>query len=369
MIYDYFKQLFAQVTNPAIDSIREEVVMSLECYIGPEGNLLETTEQHAHRLRVPHPILTNEELAALKHLDHRGWKSKTIDITYDKSEGVAGLAKRLDEICVEASDAIKQGYSLVVLSDRNISAQRIPVSTLLATGAVHHHLIKNQDRTRIGIVLETGEAREVHQHCLLIGYGADAINPYLAFEALFQSQREGLLDAEKYSDEAIVAAYRKGVAKGMLKVMAKIGISTLHSYKGAQIFEAVGLGEDIITRCFKGTASRIKGVNLEVLAEESLRRHEKAYPSRGLVRLPVLDNPGDFHWRNGGEVHMWNPQTLANIQLAARTNSVEAYKQFAKVSDDDSTRRATLRGLLNFKEGANGGAIPLEEVEPAKEIV
>lgn len=369
MIYDYFKQLFAQVTNPAIDSIREEVVMSLECYIGPEGNLLETTEQHANRLRVPHPILTNEELAALKHLDHRGWKSKTIDITYEKSEGVTGLAKRLDEICAEASDAIKQGYSLVVLTDRNISAQRVPVSSLLASGAVHHHLVKNQERTRIGIVLETGEAREVHQHCLLIGYGADAINPYLAFEALFQSQREGLLDTDKYDDVAIVAAYRKGVAKGMLKVMAKIGISTLHSYKGAQIFEAVGLGEDVIARCFKGTASRIKGVDLEVLAEESLRRHKNAYPDRELVRLPMLDNPGDFHWRSGGEVHMWNPQTIANIQLAARTNSREAYKQFAKVSDDDSTRRATLRGLLNFKAGANGGAIPLEEVESAKEIV
>jgi glutamate synthase (NADPH/NADH) large chain len=369
MLYDYFKQLFAQVTNPAIDSIREEVVMSLECYIGPEGNLLETSEKNARRLRVPHPILTNEELAALKHLNHRGWKTKTIDITYDKAEGVSGLAKRLDEICVEASDAIQQGYSLLVLSDREISALRVPVSTLLATGAVHHHLVKNQQRTRIGIVLETGEAREVHQHCLLIGYGADAINPYLAFEALFLSQRDGLLDAEKYNDESIVAAYRKGVAKGMLKVMAKIGISTLHSYKGAQIFEAVGLGEEVIQRCFKGTASRIKGVSLEVLAEESLRRHEKAYPPRDVVRLPVLDNPGDFHWRSGGEVHMWNPQTITNIQLAARTNSREAYKQFAKVSDDDSTRRATLRGLLKFKDGVNGGAIPLDEVEPAKDIV
>ena len=369
MIYDYFKQLFAQVTNPAIDSIREEVVMSLECYIGPEGNLLETTEQHANRLCVPHPILTNEELAALKHLNHRGWKSKTIDITYDKSEGVAGLGKRLDKICAQASEAIKEGYSLVVLSDRNISAQRVPVSTLLATGAVHHHLVDHQERTRIGIVLETGEAREVHHHCLLIGYGADAINPYVAFEALFQSQREGMLDDEKYDDAGIVAAYRKGVAKGMLKVMAKIGISTLHSYKGAQIFEAVGLGEDVITRCFKGTASRIKGVNLEVLAEESMRRHEMAYPGRDLVRLPMLDNPGDFHWRNGGEVHMWNPRSIASIQQAARTNSREAYKQFAKVSDDDSTRRATLRGLLKFKDGANGGEIPLEEVEPAKEIV
>ncbi|MBE9567352.1 MAG: glutamate synthase large subunit, partial [Proteobacteria bacterium] len=351
------------------DSIREEVVMSLECYIGPEANLLATTEQHANRLRVPHPILTNEELAAIKHLNQGGWKTRTIDITYDKSEGATGLDKCLDSICAQTSEAIQQGFSLVVLSDRNMSAHRIAASTLLATGAVHHHLVKNQERTRIGIVLETGEAREVHQHCLLIGYGADAINPYLAFEALFQSQREGLLDQDKYDDETIVAAYRKGVAKGMLKVMAKIGISTLHSYKGAQIFEAVGLGEDVIGRCFKGTASRIKGVDLETLAEESLRRHEKAYPSRDLVRLPVLDNPGDFHWRSGGEVHMWNPQTLANIQLAARTNSKDAYKQFAKVSDDDSTRRATLRGLLKFKDGVNGGAIPLDEVESAKEIV
>ncbi len=369
MIYDYFKQLFAQVTNPAIDSIREEVVMSLECYIGPEGNLLDTTEQHAHRLRVPHPILTNEELAALKHLDHRGWTSKVIDMTYPVAEGVAGLDKSLRDICEQASAAIAEGYSLIILSDRAVSAGRVAVSSLLATGAVHHHLVANQERTRIGIVLETGEAREVHHHCLLVGYGADAINPYLAFEALFQSQREGLLDAEKYDDDAIVAAYRKGVAKGMLKVMAKIGISTLQSYKGAQIFEAVGLGEEVIARCFKGTASRIKGVSLEVLAEESLRRHEKAWPRRDLVRLPVLDNPGDFHWRSGGEVHMWNPETIANVQLAARTNSREAYRRFAAAADDDSTRRATLRGLLRFRQNANGGPVPLEEVEPASEIV
>ncbi len=369
MIYDYFKQLFAQVTNPAIDSIREEVVMSLECYIGPEGNLLETTEQHGHRLCVPHPILTNEELAALRHLDYRGWKTKVIDITYPKVEADVGLSKRLDEICTQASQAIVEGYSLILLSDRNMSAERVAVSTLLATGAVHHHLVENQERTRIGIVLETGEAREVHHHCLLIGYGADAINPYLAFEALFQSQRDGLLDKEHYNDDDIVAAYRKGVGKGMLKVMAKIGISTLHSYKGAQIFEAVGLGEDVIRRCFNGTASRIKGVSLEVLAAESLCRHEKAYPPRDLVRLPVLDNAGNYYWRSGGELHMWNPETIASIQLAARTNSKSAYKTFAKVSDEDSTHRATLRGLLKFKAGVNGGAIPLTEVEPAKEIV
>ncbi len=369
MIYDYFKQLFAQVTNPAIDSIREEVVMSLECYIGPERNLLQTTEQHAHRLRVPHPILTNEELAAIKHMTYRGWKTRTIDITYPCVQGVDGLSGCLDDICAQASAAIEEDYSLVILSDRNMNSERVAVSSLLATSAVHHHLVANQQRTRIGIVLETAEAREVHHHCLLVGYGADAINPYLAFEALFQSQRDGLLEKEQYDDEGIVAAYRKGVGKGMLKVMAKIGISTLHSYKGAQIFEAVGLGDDIINRCFRGTASRIKGVSLDVLAEESLRRHEKAYPPRELVRLPVLDNPGDYYWRSGGELHMWNPDTIANIQLAARTNSKAAYQAFASVSDDDSTRRATLRGLLKFKHGANGGPIALDEVEPAKEIV
>ena len=370
MIYDYFKQLFAQVTNPAIDSIREEVVMSLECYIGPEANLLDSTEQHAHRLRVPHPILDNEELAALKHLNYHGWRSLTIDITYDKSEGTAGLDKCLENMCFQATEAINDGYSLIILSDRNIGEDRVPVSTLLAVGAVHHHLVYNQLRTRIGIVVETGEAREVHHHCLLIGHGADAINPYLAFEALFQAKRDGLLSEEESpNDDSIVADYRKGVAKGMLKVMAKIGISTLQSYKGAQIFEAVGLGENVIDRCFKGTASRIKGVELDVLAEEALRRHELGYPSRDVVRLPVLPNPGDFHWRSGGELHMWNPDTIANLQVAARTNSKEAYKRFAEFSNNEATRRATLRGLLKFKEGVNGGPIAIDEVEPAKEIV
>jgi glutamate synthase (NADPH/NADH) large chain len=344
--------------------------MSLECYIGPEANLLDTTERHAHRLRVPHPILDNEELASLKHINHRGWRSLTIDITYDKAEGTSGLDKCLENICFQATEAINDGYSLIVLSDRNISENRVPVSALLAVGAVHHHLVDNRLRTRIGLVVETGEAREVHHHCLLVGYGADAINPYLAFEALFQAKRDGLLSANEYpNDDSIVADYRKGVVKGMFKVMAKIGISTLQSYKGAQIFEAVGLGENVVNRCFKGTASRIKGVELDVLAEEALRRHELGYPSRDVVRLPVLPNPGDFHWRSGGELHMWNPDTIANLQVAARTNSREAYKRFADFSNNEATRRATLRGLLKFREGANGGPIPLNEVEPAKDIV
>ena len=369
MIYDYFKQLFAQVTNPAIDSIREEVVMSLECFIGPEGNLLEPEARHAHRLLVPHPILTNEELAALKHIDFRGWTSKTIDITFPVADGPQGLEKALSRICDEAMAAIDEGHSLIVLSDRAIGPDRVPVSALLATGAVHHHLVRNHQRTRIGIVVETGEAREVHHHCLLTGYGADAINPYLAFEALFQAQRDGMLPADEYDDEQIVACYRKGVAKGMLKVMAKMGISTLHSYKGAQIFEAVGLGDEVVQRCFTDTPSRIKGVGFEVLAEELLRRHELGYPQRAVARLPVLPNSGTFHWRADGDAHMWDPQTIANLQQAARNDDKRAYWRFSRHANEEGTRRCTLRGLMQFRKNVNGGPIPLDEVEPASEIV
>ena len=370
MVYDYFKQLFAQVTNPAIDSIREEVVMSLECYIGPEGNLLTTDETHAHRLRIPHPILCNEEMAALRHMDYKGWRSKVIDITYPTSEGRAGLEAALNRFCEESSQAIADGYSLIVLSDRNGSKARVPVSTLLAAGAVHQHLVATSERTRIGIVVESGEAREVHHHCMLIGFGVDAINPYLAFESIWQSQRDGLLEGDAFdNDDKIVAAYRKGVAKGMLKVMAKMGISTLQSYKGAQIFEAVGIASDVIERCFKGTPSRVEGVGFEVLAEESLRRHEMAYPTLDTTRIPVLENPGDVHWRDRGERHMWNPQTISALQDATRNNSQEAYARFVKASDEEATRGSTLRGLMLFKKGVNGGPIDIDEVEPAKEIV
>ena len=367
MIYDYFKQLFAQVTNPPIDSIREEVIMSLECYVGPEGNLLATTEKQANRLLLPHPILTNEELAAIKHLDHRGWKSRLIDITYERSEGEAGLMKRLERICREAEQAIEQGYSLVVLSDRGVSAERVAVSSLLAVGAVHHHLIRQAKRTQIGIILESGEAREVHHHCLLVGYGADAINPYLAFEALWQAQRDGLLPPD-YTDDKIVHSYQKAVAKGMLKVMSKMGISTLHSYKGAQIFEAVGLADDVIEQCFTGTASRIKGIGFDVLAKESLRRHEIGFPTRSEQRLAVLPNFGEFHWRAEGERHMWDPQSIADLQVAARDNNADAYWRFSKHANEDATRKCALRGLLKFKSGVNR-SIPIADVEPASQIV
>ncbi len=399
MLYDYFRQLFAQVTNPAIDSIREEIVMSLECYIGPEENLLETTDKHAHRLRLPHPILSNEQLAALKHMDHRGWKTKTLDTTWARSDGKSGMVEAIKRVCTEAEAAVDQGFSLVVLSDREVSAERIALPALLVSGAVHHHLVKQTKRTRIGIVLETGEAREVHHHCLLVGYGADAINPYLAFEALWQARRDGLLnsgdatipDAESgegrnhpavdpvvdgevfdpvtAEDHELVAKYRAGVAKGMLKVMAKIGISTLQSYKGAQIFEAIGLRDEVIALSFVGTASRIQGVDFDILAEEAIRRHELGYPKHDNNRLAMLPNPGEFHWRAEGERHMWDPQAIADIQVAARADDPETYKRFSDHINFDAQTRCQLRGLLTFKNEANGGPIPIDEVMPAKEIV
>ncbi len=367
MIYDYFKQLFAQVTNPAIDSIREEVIMSLECYIGPEQNLLDATPAHCHRLLVEHPILTNEEVAALKHIHHDGWGSRVIDITFDRSEGKVGMSQTLDRIAAEAEAAADAGIQLVVLSDHGVSHDRVPVSALLAVGAVHHHLVKQAKRTRIGLVIETGEAREVHHHCLLIGYGADAINPYLAFEALWQARQDGLLSST-LDDNQVVAAYRKGVAKGMLKVMAKMGISTLQSYKGAQIFEALGLKDEVIDRCFVGTASRIQGVSFEVLAQEAMRRHELGFPQRRDSRPPQLPNLGEFHWRAEGEKHAWSPEAISNLQVASRGNNKDAYWQFAHTINEDNKNRCTLRGLLEFQQDPQQ-SIPLDEVQPASEIV
>lgn len=368
MIYDYFKQLFAQVTNPAIDSIREEVIMSLECYIGPEANLLDARPENCHRLLVEHPILSNEELAALKHIQYEGWTSCVIDITFDRNEGKAGLQRALDRIAAEAESAADAGTQLLILSDRAVDQQRVPVSSLLAVGAVHHHLVKQAKRTRVGLILESGEAREVHHHCLLVGYGADAINPYLAFESLWQARRDNLLGDKIQCDDKIVSIYRKAVAKGILKVMAKMGISTLQSYKGAQIFEALGLQDEVIEVSFVGTQSRIQGVSFDILAEETLRRHSLGFPLRSDDRVTQLPNIGEFHWRAEGEKHAWSPAAISDLQMAARDNSRDAYWRFAKTINEDNKNRCSLRGLLEFDESKTE-AIPLDEVQPAKDIV
>ena len=378
LIYDYFKQLFAQVTNPPIDSIREEIIMSLETYIGPEGNLLDTTQEQAHRLHLPHPVLTNEQMTSLKSLgsggtNPTGWRSKVVDMTYpvveneQEDDNTGRLLEAIDRICCEAENAIDEGYQLIVLSDRATGPNRVPIPSLLAVGAVHHHLIRLHSRTKIGLILESGEAREIHHYCLLAGYGADAVNPYLCFEALWQMQEEGLIEDDLSRDD-IVTAYKKAVTKGVLKVMSKMGISTLFSYKGAQIFEAVGLREEVIDRCFAGTASRLQGVGFDVLAKEAARRHAIGYPRRDQVRLPTLPNPGQYHWRAEGERHTFNPQSIAQIQVAARTNSRGAYDNYAKLMNEDAKARCTLRGLLEVREDEDR-AIPLDKVEPAENIV
>ena len=371
MLYDYFKQMFAQVTNPPIDPIREELVMTLECYIGPERNLLEATPEHCHRIRLAQPILTNKELSQLKTLDYRGWRSSVIDTTFERhAEGgpTEALGNALERICRKATRAIEENRSLIVLSDRRIGPNRVAIPALLACGAVHHHLVREGTRTQIGIVVESGEAREIHHHCVLIGYGADAINPYLGFETLWDLNRTGTLNPEKFGDEKLTKNYIRAVGKGILKVMSKMGISTLQSYKGAQIFEAVGLNCDVIDRCFASTHSRIEGVGFDVLANEAVRRHEIGFPIRKETpRLPVLPSGGQYQWRHDGERHMYNPKTIAHLQAAARVNSRESFSKFSTMLDEEAHQRCTLRGLLQIKKATP--AVPIEEVEPAKEIV
>ncbi|AHC14828.1 glutamate synthase large subunit [Salinispira pacifica] len=366
MLYDYFKQLFAQVTNPPIDSVRESVIMSLKTYIGPEGNLLEPGADHAHRLMLEEPVLTNDQLAALKHMDHRGWRSKTLDITYPVRSGKDGLMDALERISREAEQAIADGASLVILSDRNAGRNNIPLPALLAVGSIHQYLVSMHKRTQIGLVLESAEPREVHHFCTLTGYGADAVNPYLAFEAMWKMQDDGQLDPE-LSREQLADDYLRAIEYGMQKVFAKMGISTLESYKGAQIFEAVGLASEVVERCFTGTASRIEGADFQHIAEECQRRHNIAYPDGNPTVGEEYLNPGDYSVRHGGEGHMWDAESIANLQIAVRSNDVNYYKAFSRHQDQRSQRQYTLRGLLRFKEGVE--SIPIEEVEPIESIM
>jgi glutamate synthase (NADPH/NADH) large chain len=366
MLYDYFKQLFAQVTNPPIDSVRESVIMSLKSYIGPEGNLLEPGESHAHRLMLEEPVITNDQLAALKSIDYRGWKSLTIDITFPVRSGAAGLVAALDRICAEAESAIDNGYSLAILSDREAGRNAMPIPSLLAVGAIHQYLVRNHKRTQIGLVLESAEPREVHHFCTLTGYGADAVNPYLSFEAMWKMQNDGLLD-QSLSREKIADDYLRAIEYGMQKVFGKMGISTLESYKGAQIFEAVGICEEVVDKCFTGTASRIQGATFEHIAEECQRRHELAYPNGNAAVGDEFLNPGDYSVRFGGEGHMWDPESIASLQMAVRSGDRNMFKQFSDRQNQRSRNQFTLRGLLKFKDGTK--AIPLEEVQPIEDIM
>ncbi|KAL7269400.1 glutamate synthase [NADH] [Rhizina undulata] len=368
LLYEYFRQLFAQVTNPPIDPIREAIVMSLECYVGPQGNVLEMDPSQCHRLLLASPVLSIEELNAVKNVDkvHEDWTVKTIDITFPKSQGIPGYINTLDEICNQAGEAIQNGYKVLILSDRNTCADRVPLSALLVCGAVHHHLVRNKMRSKIALVIETAEAREVHHLCVLLGYGADAICPYLALEVILKMNREKLIRGG-LSDEQIVENYKHSCDGGILKVMSKMGISTLQSYKGAQIFEALGIDDSVVDKCFSGTATRIKGITFDFIAQDAFALHETGYPSRQIVTIPGLPETGEYHWRDGGEAHVNDPVSIANIQDAVRTKNDKSYEAYS-LSEYEQIKNCTLRGLLDF-DFENSKAIPIDQVEPWTEIV
>ncbi|POS86015.1 glutamate synthase [Erysiphe pulchra] len=368
LLYEYFRQLFAQVTNPPIDPIREAMVMSLSSYVGPQGNLLKMEASQCRRLSLPSPILSIPELNSIKNITkfHKDWTVKVIDLTFPKSEGTSGYLKHLDEICRQATLAIENKDKIILLSDRATSVDRVPVSALLACGMVHHHLVTNRWRSLAAVIVETAEAREVHHMCVLIGYGADAINPYLAMECIMKLNREGLIK-KKLNDDTLIRNYKYSANGGILKVMSKMGISTLASYKGAQIFEALGVDDTVVNRCFKGTATRIKGITFELIAQDAFRFHEKGYSSRHTVGIKGLIESGEYHWRDGGQPHINDPTSIANIQDAVRTKNDKSYEAYS-ISEYEQIKSCTLRGLLDFKFD-ECTPVPISQVEPWTEIV
>ncbi len=361
-LFDYFKQLFAQVSNPPLDAIREELVTSLEAFIGSEQNLFEETPLHCRQLRLKSPLLTDEQLAQIRALDLPGLSSATISTLFDARAG--SLKQALDNLCDAASRAISDGKNIIILSDRGVDDAHAPIPSLLATSAVHHHLTREGTRTRVGLVVESGEPREVQHFCLLVGYGAGGVNPYLALESVRDLAERGELNGAK--PDYAVYNFIKANEKGILKVMSKMGISTVQSYRGAQIFEAIGLNDDLIERYFTRTPSRIQGIGLDIVEEETLQRHQSAFDDPFVPGMQELDMGGQYQWRRHGEFHQWNPEAIAKLQYATRSNDQRAYREFADEVNDQSRKMATLRGLFEFKPGQS---IPIEDVEPAVDIV
>ena len=364
LLYNYFKQLFAQVTNPAIDPIREQLVMSLMSYIGTEANLLEETPKNARLLKLTRPILTNDDLNRLKRDQNLNFRTRTVSILFPVAEGVKGVKRALERCFAEAEKAASQEYAMIILSDRGINREMAAIPSLLALSAVHHHLIRTGLRTEIGLVIESGEAREVMHFALLLGFGSSAIIPYLAFESIADLVISGKLEPGINVQQAI-ENYFNAIEKGLLKVFSKMGISTVRSYRGAQIFEAVGLNRELIERYFPGTVSRIGGVGLEEIVQETLARHRQAFPERQAGPL-LLPREGEYSFRIQGEHHNWNPETVTILQQAARKGDYKLYKRFAGLANDYSRELQSLRGLFRFKKTT---PIPLEEVEPAESIM
>ncbi|WP_410538965.1 glutamate synthase large subunit [Streptomyces sp. KL2] len=372
LIFDYFTQLFAQVTNPPLDAIREELVTSLISSLGPQGNLLEPTAASCRSVTLPFPVIDNDELAKLVHInadgDMPGMKAVTLSGLYRVGGGGAALAERIEEICAEAEAAITDGARLIVLSDRHSDAEHAPIPSLLLTSAVHHHLIRTKQRTQVGLLVEAGDVREVHHVALLIGYGAAAVNPYLAMETVEDLVRAGTFLPADTDPETAIRNLIKALGKGVLKVMSKMGISTVASYRGAQVFEAVGLEQDFVDTYFHGTATKIGGAGLDVIAKEVAARHAKAYPASGIAPAHRnLEIGGEYQWRREGEPHLFDPETVFRLQHATRTRRYDIFKQYTRRVDEQSERLMTLRGLFGLK--SERPSIPLDEVEPVSEIV
>jgi glutamate synthase (NADPH/NADH) large chain len=377
LLYDYFRQLFAQVTNPPLDAIREELVTSLASSVGPEANLLEPGPESCHQVMLPGPLLSNDELATLLYIDEDGlvpgWHTFAVDGLFPaKGEQPPGerLRQALDDVCKRVEEAVLGGASVVVLSDRHANAELVPVPSLLLVSAVHHFLVAKRLRTRVGLVIETGEARTVHHMACLVGYGAAAINPYLAFDTVVDQVRRGAIAG--MSARKAVHNYAKAAAKGILKTMSKMGISTVASYTGAQVFEAVGLSREVVDRYFTGTVTQIEGIGLDGIAAEALARHRAAWPERATALAHRdLDPGGEWQWRREGEYHLFNPETVFKLQHATRSKSYDIFKDYTRSINEQSRNLATLRGLLRLRPAAETGRqpLPIDQVEPVSEIV
>jgi glutamate synthase (NADPH/NADH) large chain len=362
----YFKQLFAQVTNPPIDPIREELVMSLRGYVGHSPNLLEESSKHCHKLEITQPVLTNEELIKIQYIDHDHFQAKTIDLNFRATGNEGALERALERVCRYAKDAVIDGYSLLVLSHRGIDSDHAGIPSLLATAAVHHFLIREGLRAQADIILEVADIRETHHFATVLGYGAAAVNPYLALETLYELRDAGVVDAEQ-SNQQLVAKYTKAIGSGLLKIFSKMGVSTLQSYQGAQIFEALGINSDVIDAYFTGTITRIGGLDLDGIAQESLMRHREGFPTEDrIARDQLLHTGGDYAWRHDGERHLFSPTVIRLLQHSTASNNKEQFKEYARAVDSQSKEAFTLRGLLAFAPGHK--SIPLDEVEPIEGI-
>ena len=363
LLSKYFKQLFAQVTNPPIDPIREQLVMSLVTNIGPKPNLTAEIPEACRRIKVQQPILTNAQLQKIREIEDPHFVSKTLPLLFRVADGPEGLGTAVDQLCQEASRAIQQGFKFLILSDRGVNEEWASIPSLLGISAVHHHLVREATRTEVGLILETGEPRDTHHFACLLGYGAGVVNPYLVFETYKDLEREGYLP-EGIDAETASGKFIKAINKGLLKIFSKMGISTVQSYCGAQIFEAVGLNDELVNRYFTGTPSRIQGMGMREIAEETLRRHLVAYEP---VPIRQLDFGSEIHYRIQGEHHNWNPETISTLQHATQANDAETYEAYAQLVNDETQRRSNLRGMFDFKHLPT--PLPLEEVEPAREIV